>query len=80
MTWNYRLCKETVNYSGESFESFTVREVYYDEDNRISSVSSDPVDIVADGIDGITWMLDKIKESLSKDVLDLNSLDFWNNN
>lgn len=51
MTWNHRIVLERFEFAGVTEETFSMREVYYDEDGGISSWTADPIGAVGD-----TWI------------------------
>ena len=75
MSWNYRLCKETLD-KGTSYEDewFSIREVYYKEDGSISSYSEKPANLFSETREDIKWTLEKMHEALNKEVVDLDTL------
>lgn len=75
MAWNYRLCRET-HYAGTDREeiSLTFREVYYDELGKIIAHSENPVSIYGETVDDIKFALEKMQESLNKDIVDIDNL------
>lgn len=75
MTWNYRLCKEAHSAGMQNEEVvYTFREVYYREDGSISAFSEAPAFPYSNSFDEMKWVLEKMQESLNKEVLDLDKL------
>lgn len=75
MSWNYRLCKETYSAGTQDEElGFTIREVYYNDDGTISSYSENPISPYAHSPEEMKWVLEKMQESLNKEVVDLDLL------
>jgi hypothetical protein len=50
-TWNYRIVRTTHQLGGQEHQSFTIREVYYDDDGKITSWTAEPCYPAGD-----TWM------------------------
>lgn len=66
MAWNYRVLKRTLP-SGE--EEFGIVEAYYNEDQFIE-MYTDFVDVNAETLENVEWMLNKMEEALKKEVID----------
>ena len=69
MSWNYRVI-QTDDASGEPYHA--IHEVYYDNDGTLISYSAEPTPVVAfdgDGVKGLSWALDRMREALGKSVL-----------
>jgi len=71
--WNYRLTVETKNLPGEDAKVWSVREIYYDDQNKIEHWSAEPIDFQALSLDDLRWMLDKFTEVLDGPVYDLDN-------
>ena len=67
MTWNHRVIKRKYD-TGETY--YAVHEVYYDDSGKPSSVTVLPVGIFEDTIDDLAITIDRLRECLSKPVLD----------
>lgn len=77
MSWNYRICKETYKTDfGEEIISFSLREVYYNNEGNIIGVTSNAVGLVADSVEEFSSNFDKVKEAINKEVIDLDTLVF----
>lgn len=82
MSWNYRVCKETIN----EFTSYSIREAYYNDDNGIWAVSKDPMSAYSEIMDNdlteegalkeLKSDLDKMLLALDKDIIDLTDFVF----
>ena len=74
MSWNYRLTKEIIHnkYLVEPETLFGIREVYYDENGDISGMSEMP-DIIAESVDELKNILEKMTECCDKPVIDYNT-------
>ncbi len=69
MNWRYQLTKETV----DGHEQFAVREVYFDDDGKVSW-TQDPIQIVGDSEQDITETLIRIRTDVKRGgVLDISS-------
>lgn len=63
MTWNYRLVR--------SNNILSIREVYYDENNKVQAMSKNPITIEAfedegESVETVLDILEKIKSSIEK--------------
>ena len=74
MSWNYRITKEIRHhkYLHEPETLFGIREVYYDENGDISGISEMP-DIIAESVDELKNILDRMIECCDKPVIDYNT-------
>ena len=43
MSWNYRVIRKTTHMGSRSYYSYNIYEVYYDEKNRVTATSEDPI-------------------------------------
>lgn len=75
MSWNYRVTKRIYNhkYLHEPETLFEIREVFYDENNNISGMSEMP-DIIAESVDELENILDKMTKCCKKPVIDYDTL------
>lgn len=76
MTWNYRVMQhdhETpiIGDDGKPVieTSFDIHEVYYSTDGNPVSYTSDPIAVSGESIDGLGWVLDRMREAVAKPVL-----------
>ena len=70
MSWNYRVIYHHEEQPGESWHG--IHEVYYAEDNDDHPVSykTDHIGVMStEGIEGLGWVLDRMREALAKPVL-----------
>lgn len=75
MSWNYRLCREIYQPGTEHEEvMLTFREVYYDDSGRVIAHSENPVAIYGETVEDIKFALEKMQQSLNKDILDISDL------
>ena len=74
MSWNYRITKEIRHhkYLHEPETLFGIREVYYDENGDVSGMSEMP-DIIAESVDELKNILEKMTECCDKPVIDYNT-------
>ena len=74
MSWNYRITKEIKHhkYLHEPETLFGIREVYYDENGDISGISEMP-DIIAENVDELKNILDRMTECCDKPLIDYNT-------
>jgi len=69
-TWNHRVIR-TPSGSEDDPWYYAIHEVHYDGE-RITSWTQNPVHVGAsEGIDGLSWVLDKMRECLSKPILEV---------
>lgn len=77
MTWNYRVCKKKSNLpNGEIVYSYTIHEVYYDNDGKITSVTKDPIYPVGESVNELYMDCLHMMEAFKSPVVDLDKLDF----
>ena len=74
MTWNYRICSETVGEGQFRCVLFTIREVYYNEDGEPNSWTADPIAPVGDTAEECAQAIDMMAGCLASGVLDLDEL------
>ena len=74
MSWNYRITKEIKHhkYLHEPETIFGIREVYYDENGDISGISEMP-DIIAESVDELKNILERMIECCDKPLIDYNT-------
>ena len=65
MSWNHRIL---AHKDGEGMY-FQIHEVYYDKDGNADSYTANGVSVGAESLDGINWVLDKMKECTNKPIL-----------
>lgn len=65
MSWNYRVLAS--EHEGEVF--FEIHEVYYDKKHNPTSYTENPVSISGSNLEEVKWVLEKMNESLDKEVL-----------
>lgn len=63
--WNHRVLKETIN--GEDW--YSVREVFYNDDDSIYAYTEEPVDIAGESILALKEYVQWILDCLDKDIL-----------
>jgi len=74
MIWNYRVCKETYSKGTQDEEEYySIREVYYNDD-KITSVTENPVGVSGYNIEDLKFSLEKMQLALNKDVIDVDKL------
>ena len=74
MSWNYRVFKRIHNhkYLAEPETLYEIRETYYDENGQVNGWAEMP-DAIADSLDGLKWTLNRMMESLDKNIIDESS-------
>jgi hypothetical protein len=65
MSWNHRIL---AHKDGDRMY-FQIHEVYYDKDGNPDGYTANGVSVGAESLDGINWVLDKIKECTNKPIL-----------
>ncbi len=65
MGWNYRI----LSHKDGNEMYFQIHEVYYDEEGKPNSYTANGVSVWSDNLDGINWILDKMKECAIKPIL-----------
>ena len=65
MGWNHRILPP--KDGDEMF--FQIHEVYYDKKGKPNSYTANGVSVGAENLEGINWVLDKMKECADKPVL-----------
>ncbi len=63
--WNYRIVKKTVD--GEDL--YGIHEYYYDADGRYGW-TEDAVEVIADSVEGIKWVLESMMLALDRPVIE----------
>lgn len=66
MRWNYRAILED-NY-------YTIREVYYDEDDSIIACAEQPIELGGESLEELTTLLKWFQEALNEPVLTVAEL------
>ena len=69
MGWNHRVL---AHKDGDEMY-FQIHEVYYDKDGKPDSYTANGVSVGAESLDGIKWVLDKMKECLDKPILSVEN-------
>lgn len=76
MTWNYRVMRSDYTYPEPDDDgnpitetSFAIHEVYYSTDGNPISHTVNAVSVTSQSIDGLDWVLDRMREAISKPVL-----------
>ena len=65
MSWNHRIL---AHKDGEGMY-FQIHEVYYDKGGNADSYTAKGVSVGAESLEGINWVLDKMKECTNKPIL-----------
>lgn len=66
MGWNHRVMKSK---DGED-DYYQIHEVYYNNKGEPDSWTKNGVTVGAESVEGLRWVLEKMLESLDKEVLD----------
>lgn len=77
MSWNYRVVKRTksVPHFGEPFISYGIHEVYYDNNGKITSLTEEPIRIIADSHLELYDTINKIVKCLNKKTVVYETLE-----
>lgn len=70
-TWNHRVIRTSSGFDDEPWY-YAIHEVHYEGD-QVTFWTQNPVHVGADeGLGGLIWVLDKMRECLSKPVLEID--------
>jgi hypothetical protein len=70
MSWSYRVIR-VPNETSKSGYSFAIHEVYYSESSgEPRSWTEHSVEVSAEDLDGLRWVLDRMQDALSKPILE----------
>jgi len=73
MSWNYRLCKQTVTTpSGELETVFAIHEVYYEEDGQITAWTERPAYPMGETRDEFLGDMYHYRQAVEKGIVDLD--------
>ena len=65
MSWNHRI----LAHKDGNEMYFQIHEVYYDKEGKPDGYTANGVSVGAESLDGIKWVLDKMKECTNKPIL-----------
>ncbi len=65
MSWNHRIL---AHKDGDEMY-LQIHEVYYDKDGKPDSHTANGVSVGAESLEGINWVLEKMKECANKPIL-----------
>ena len=65
MGWNHRLVK----HSSKHGDWLQIHEVYYDSDGNVNGITKEAIEVLGEDVRGIELTLEKMKECLSKPIL-----------
>jgi len=65
MSWNYRILAH--KHKDEMY--FEIHEVYYDDKGNANGYSANGISVGAGSLEGINWVLNKMKECADKPIL-----------
>lgn len=74
MTWNYRIVHEVKTVRGITDETFSIHEVYYNDDGNIDLWSVDPIEPQGCSADDLMEDLCHMMEALTHPVLEKSEL------
>jgi len=64
--WNHRVVKKI--YS-DGYVEYGIRETHYNNNDGICSWTAEPVNVVAEDMDGLRWTLEMMLKCLDKEIL-----------
>ena len=77
MGWNHRIL---AHKDGDDW-FFKIHEVYYNEKGEPNSYTANGVSVGAESIEGVNWVLDKMRESANKPILSADNFpNEWSSN
>ena len=65
MSWNHRIIQ--TEHKGEVY--LNIHEVYYDKNGVPNGYTANPISVSGETLEDLEWVLNKIKECLSKPIL-----------
>ncbi len=65
--WNYRVVSKIE-------EGLGIHEVHYDDDGAIEFLSESAVDVIAEDVEGLKWVLHHMEANLALPVIDYETL------
>lgn len=75
--WNYRVCKTTYSKGTQGEEvGFAIHDVYYNDKGEITAVTENSVGPYGETVDELLHSIDRMRESVNKEVIDLDTLVF----
>lgn len=74
MYWNHRVIKKKTEYNGIEWETFTIHEVYYDEDDLIYGWVETPAAPYAEELNDLWADVSRIQSALNHPVLNIEDL------
>lgn len=75
MTWDYRVIKETRIQGDDTINTYSIYEVYYDEDNNIEFISKDPINPHGESLEELQGDLEYMIKALVKPLLDMKEVE-----
>ena len=80
-TWNYRVVHHQLvrgHVVGDppayapldAGDEYSIHEVFYDDAGGVTKMTVDAMPVYADTVDGVRWVLDKMREACDKPVLE----------
>ena len=74
MSWNYRVIKRTFKkLSQEELFFYYIHEAYYDKENRVNSISLNPLEPHGDTVEDLKKDLELMLEAFNKPILDFKT-------
>jgi hypothetical protein len=68
--WNYRIIKHSDGNPENDY--YGIHEVFYNKRGKPNSCTKDVIDVLAEDIKGIKWVLSKMKLALGRPVIDFS--------
>lgn len=87
MHWNHRLCKETKEFRNIEVVTYSIREVYYNENNEICLLTEEAANVYSEidefentseekVIEEVNETLIRMQDALNAPVVDIDTLEF----
>lgn len=76
MSWNHRIIKTK---DGED-DWYQIHEVYYDDNGEINGYTERGTIVSGNSVEDIKWTLEKMLDSLNKEIINQNKDEKYNNN
>jgi hypothetical protein len=75
--WNYRVCKTTYSKGTQDEEvNLAIHEVYYNSKGEINATTENSVGPSGETIEELLKSIERMRESVNKDVIDLDTIVF----
>jgi DNA topoisomerase VI subunit A len=68
MTWSYRICKDD---NGEHEATYSIREVFYNEDKKVMGFTEEPINVVAESPESVVNVLEMMLKDVKRSLEDI---------